>query len=769
MPEAREGIEQEQVRGAMGANPLLWGRFYFGNHFRGESAPFHGKIMREAMLNKRLAIAAPRESAKSTIVSFLYASHSIAFSLKRFVIIIQSTYSKACGSLSTIKHEFRENQLLKGDFQVEITKDAEGESVFRHKDGYQTRILCKGRDQIGSIRGEKFGAYRPDLIIIDDVEDDEMVRNPELRRNLQEVFDDVVLLAGEVGIAQIFMIGTILHDDCQLAKMISLDKYLEFRKLKYQALSKEKDGSEYSLWSEKWTVADLHRIRQDKPTTFARELQNDPVAGLLTRFKRDDFRYWRSENLEYILYDTEGNVSSRGYLSECTAAISCDLAWSEKREADFSVIMGGFLTPESDILIDSYVCERGLRPDGFAEHIFSLHDRLKGITGGFIPVGMEKAMLENVSKWNLQREMRARNKFISLVELTWESDKITRNENVLCPRFSQHVMFFRRSMGDLEHQLLRFPSGTHDDLCLVGDTLIKTYRGDIPIREVTVDDLVMTRDGYKKVLGCAMTGLKPVIEKYGLRGTENHPIFVKTKGGDKIKRLTDMVSSDITYIWNEKLSAITESHTTDTQRQNGGNLGLTFGSTINGKVLRLLSTVRYGKTVMGQSLQSIVSTIEMGIQGIMNFLTLSYCPGMTTQSYTQKNDFWTMITAKNNYDILKRSESLQRNGTLLLKEENGIQNTGEKVGTLEKVYNLSVEGHEYLANNILVHNCDAITGICKLLQYPKKRKQTPEETSNFDWWRQKAIDYKYKSKEKKPYVIGRKEKGFELPAKIGFK
>ena len=453
-----------QLSELINKQPLIWGHYYFRHHFRKPSPPFHVKILNEATKHLYLAIAAPRESSKTTILGFLYPMHQITFKKKRFIIIITSVWSKSCDILATIKSEIRNNQLYMQDYNIEITKDAGDDSIFRHSDGFETRVLCKGRDQIGDIRGSKFGAYRPDLFIVDDVEDDKQVLNPERRQELQDNFDEVLMFAGEKGKSQYIIIGTILHDDGQLAKLVSKDQYPDFRKLYYIARYKGKDGKKKSIWEEKWSVDDLNKLEKKNPTSFAKEMQNDPVSGMLQKFYRKDFRYWTIENMQYVLYGSEGNIESRDDLIKCKAAIACDLAWEEKKEDDYSVIMPGFLTPRSELLIDTYFCKKGMKPDEIEEILFSMENRLRLLTNGSVFIGFEKAKLEKVMKWLLREAMKKRNHYLLFKDLMWDKDKITRIVTRLQPRYAQHVVFHRRGMGDLEHQLLRVPSGTHEDL-----------------------------------------------------------------------------------------------------------------------------------------------------------------------------------------------------------------------------------------------------------------------------------------------------------------
>lgn len=445
-------------------DPLLWGKAFFEKHFREKSPEFHKDLVAAAVSHKKLVIAAPRGSAKSTILAFVFPSHQIMFKKRRFVVIISNTFKKAAMHLDTFKKELIDNQNLREVFPpMTIVRDAEGDSIFQHQDGFQTQVLCKGVDQLGSLRGVKFRAYRPDLVIIDDLEDDELVKSPERRTELQETFDEVLDQLGDKS-TQFIMIGTVLHDDSQLAKMLHPEKYPEFHKITMRAHLKPDTTEESSLWPEKWTVDFLKELRRIKPNVYAKEMQNDPVAGVNQRFKKEQFRTWYSEGDNYYMLSDQGKIISSGSLKHCKAAVAGDLAWSEKRSADSSVLMPGFLTPNSDILVDNYISKVGMRPDETGENLFVMVERLKKLTGSDVPVGFEKAMVENITQWLLRREMKKRNTFITIKPLMWDADKNTRIETRLEPRYNQGVIYHRVGMGDLEHQLLRFPYGTHDDL-----------------------------------------------------------------------------------------------------------------------------------------------------------------------------------------------------------------------------------------------------------------------------------------------------------------
>ncbi|GEM_PF-2271433 len=150
--------------------------------------------------------------------------------------------------------------------------------------------------------------------------------------------------------------------------------------------------------------------------------------------------------------------------------------------------------------------------------------------------------------------------------------------------------------------------GAHDDLCFVAGTKILTNNGQVPIENIRVGDLVMTRNGYRPVIATNSRYAK-VVTNLGLTGTPDHPIITK-KG---TVSLATVKASDIIYMWNEKQSSIEEKSITATQIQREDSLGSIIGDTISGKNLHLHSTGKFGLTILAQSLRDMLFTIKMVI------------------------------------------------------------------------------------------------------------------------------------------------------------
>lgn len=91
--------------------------------------------------------------------------------------------------------------------------------------------------------------------------------------------------------------------------------------------------------------------------------------------------------------------------------------------------------------------------------------------------------------------------------------------------------------------------------CLKGDTLVSTDKGNIPIKDIKIDDNVLTREGYKKVLFTQNKGIKEVYVLdfgYGcIIATGDHRIYTKD-GWKRVDELNEYETICLTKLNTEK-------------------------------------------------------------------------------------------------------------------------------------------------------------------------------------------------------------------------
>jgi predicted phage terminase large subunit-like protein len=246
-----------------------------------EPAEFHKELYQILLTEQRAAIAAPREHAKSTCVSVIFVLYCIAYKLRRFIVLISDTQPQAALQLAAVKEELETNVELRADFGNLV-----GDKKWDVNDCRTTTgITLAARGAGQSLRGLRFRLYRPDLVICDDMENEEDVDNPETREKLERWFAGTVLNLGKK--CQVFVIGTILHYDGLLAKLLDPEKFKKFVKRRYEAVDQEW-RAESVLWPAKWDIESLHEKEEDIGSVmFNQEFRNLPISESTQVFKEE--------------------------------------------------------------------------------------------------------------------------------------------------------------------------------------------------------------------------------------------------------------------------------------------------------------------------------------------------------------------------------------------------------------------------------------------------------------------------------------------------
>lgn len=192
---------------------------YFAQYIKHETAPFHKEIIKitEDDNLKLAVIAAFRGSAKSTIVSLSYVLWAIlGRQQKKFILICSQTERQAQLFLQNIMKEIETNVLLKKDFGHLFENADEWQKNALVLDEFDARIMAFS---VGNgLRGVRHKENRPDLIIIDDVEDTQSVRTQEMRDKTSNWFKGEVIPAGQ-DCTKVMVVGNYLHNDSLIARL----------------------------------------------------------------------------------------------------------------------------------------------------------------------------------------------------------------------------------------------------------------------------------------------------------------------------------------------------------------------------------------------------------------------------------------------------------------------------------------------------------------------------------------------------------------------
>jgi len=145
--------------------------------------------------NARVAIAAPRGHAKSTIIALAYPLWYVLYGKERFILIVSNTSDQAVLRLNDIKKQLETNPLFLSDFpKVCRSKKQTPWRSNRILLANGAMISAYGAEQ--QLRGVKKGKDRPGLIICDDLENLEQVREEQQREKLKSWFTGTLMNAG---------------------------------------------------------------------------------------------------------------------------------------------------------------------------------------------------------------------------------------------------------------------------------------------------------------------------------------------------------------------------------------------------------------------------------------------------------------------------------------------------------------------------------------------------------------------------------------------
>ena len=414
--------------------------------------------------NKQVAIAAPRYHAKSTAVTHAYTLASVLFRESRYVLIVSDTVSQAIQFLGDIKKELLDNDDLRSLFSVSsFPKDTEDDLIVEMDDGYTFRIQAKGSEQ--KLRGLKWANLRPDLIIGDDMENDEIVMNKDRRQKFKRWFYGALIPCVSSS-GKIRIVGTILHLDSLLENLMpatlvnshrgvkslireDLKEYshnvLPWKSVKYRAHT---DDFKLLLWPEMKSAAEFRLqkedyIRQGLADVYSQEMLNVPLDVGDTFFKKSDFVAMKPEEQKkkLIFYAT------------------CDLAVSQSQRADYSAFVVGGMDEEGKLYC-KHVVEGRMDGLEIIDTIFMIQKIYKPVLFGF-----EQGVIQKALGPFFNEEMLKRGEFINTVLLKPSGDKLTRARSIQARMRSGACRFDKDAewYQGFEDQLLRFPRDKHDD------------------------------------------------------------------------------------------------------------------------------------------------------------------------------------------------------------------------------------------------------------------------------------------------------------------
>lgn len=242
-----------------------------------------------------LAIAAWRGFGKSSLVHIGHTSRRIAARDKKYIVPVSATSTLSIAHSENLKRELMRNPNFVEIFGSMRTNDSFAKDQWIANNPTPecpggTMVLPRGCGQ--QVRGILYDGHRPDLIIIDDLEDRETVMNPDQRlKNKEFLFQDLLgCLDRSRHDFRVIYIGTVMHDDSLLCALL---KNPSWTKVRYELC----DDDFNSNWPQRFSSADIKRIHDDfcslgLEDAFYMEYRNLPQSQKNKPIMREHFKYF---------------------------------------------------------------------------------------------------------------------------------------------------------------------------------------------------------------------------------------------------------------------------------------------------------------------------------------------------------------------------------------------------------------------------------------------------------------------------------------------
>tara|TARA_B100001105_G_scaffold251204_1_gene240597 strand:+ start:5407 stop:7083 length:1677 start_codon:yes stop_codon:yes gene_type:complete len=453
-------------------------RTYFPHYGTAEPSALHRYLHKRlpeivnTPTGQRDALAAPRGEAKSTKISLIFLLWCVVRKIKHYPLIFMDAFEQAAEMLEAVKVELESNPRLASDFP-----DACGQ-------GRVWRVGCivTANDVkiesfgVGKrVRGRRHGPYRPDLAILDDIENDENSATPAQRDKLQRYVTKAVLSLGPVDDSMdAVLVGTVLHYDSVLSRFLKhpmwnsrvfkailkwpdrMDLWDEFEALllggdtpqegeasamllyaKHQAEMNK--GAEVSWPAVRPLVKLMIKRARDGHEAFDSEQQNDPISGEEAPFA-GCIQFWVNRIAEWVFYG------------------ACDPSLGLKgKSRDPSALLVGGYQREKGILsvVDARIRKR--TPDRIISDIITMQSEWQCVMWA-----IEAVQFQEFLRTELLKRSAIAGVPVSARGVKPHDDKLLRIE-ALQPFVAAGQILLHAGQTTLVDQLRHFPKADHDD------------------------------------------------------------------------------------------------------------------------------------------------------------------------------------------------------------------------------------------------------------------------------------------------------------------
>lgn len=429
-------VRESLLRTFIADKPLAH-KMLFPHRHKDETPDFHKEIIH--LLNSAsqlVVLMAFRGAAKSTLVEE-YILCLALFEETKFVLIVGSSWALACERLAAVRREIETNDTIMELFgDQKATPWSADEIVLAN--GVKIKAIGAGQ----SMRGVKHNQYRPDVAVIDDLEDEENVRTDDARHKMDRWLVGTLRPAMHPTKGKIRFIGTPLHPKSLIQRKLEDTQYWTARHFPIIYTDLE-TGEEKSSWPSRFPLDVVCKMRDEYAANgnlieFNQEYmcRAEDIAG--KPFKLEMIKtsaiMAKGHDAIYIFCDPARTVNAK------TSARTGYVAWSWRgNRLTVHEAFGAFH-----------------KPDEIVKTLLELDEKYKPVH-----IGVELNGLEEFIAQPLRAAQVTAGRSIPFVGVHAPRDKLGFILG-LQPFYAAGDVIHAKHLPDLEQELLQYPTGRND-------------------------------------------------------------------------------------------------------------------------------------------------------------------------------------------------------------------------------------------------------------------------------------------------------------------
>ena len=430
----------------------LYCHTFFPKTFRQKSPPFHRDLyaLFDNPLNRYCAAEVFRGGAKTTIARAGVLSKRIAYGVTRTAMFLSSSQEHAKRSVLWIRKQVQFNKTWAQTFGL-VPGDKWTDEFIEIKHttlGFTCAVIAVG--MTGQTRGVNIDDYRPDLIVVDDPDDEETTATPEQREKTERRFfgaiEKSLTPATENPEAKLILLQTSLHRDDLINRC---HKDSEWATLRFSAL----DEAGRSRWPDRWSTETLltskrAHIQRGQTLLWLREMECTVGDAETAYFSKDWLLFWDTlpEKMIVVLVVDPTPPPSEHQIAKGL------------QNKDFEVVAAvGYHRGKFYVL--EYAASRGHEPEWTIAEFFRLRSKWKPLKAR-----VEGNAYQRTLKWILEKAMKERHEYI---EINAEPSKISKHHRIrqaLSGIASTGSFLIGKDMTELAMQFTAYPNVKNDDV-----------------------------------------------------------------------------------------------------------------------------------------------------------------------------------------------------------------------------------------------------------------------------------------------------------------